>query len=782
MKKKLLIALLALTAALSCVFGISACNFGSSNNDETGADGHTHEYGEWTVLKEASCTEEGSRERTCTICEYVQNEVIPKLDHRFGEDNKCSVCGYELVFTTGLAYEKYDSSYMVIGIGTATDKDLVIPAYHAGKAVRKIADSAFKGKDDLTSVYIANGIREIGASAFEYCTGIKKVSLPESLSDTVYVAYEKTYNIGSRAFYGCQKLAEITMPSSGTLIAGNIFTSTAYYNDAKHWKNGVLYIGNHLIATNEKFTSKSYTVSEDTVSIADGAFSGKSTLTEFIIPKNNAFIKMGENALSGTSVKKATVPTSCLNYLPKSNMTDLTLNTIPYNNDLNYSFCKLERLTIPQINEKSCLGALFGTQQFNGSVATEQITYVSSGYYPTTRTTTYYIPSSLKSVTVTSGVIPTGAFSGCSNLSEIILGNEVTLIEDFTFYSCTGLTSIAIPDSVTAIYKYSLDNCSGLKNITIGNGVKGIDSYVFYSSNGCNSLESITVSDGNEKLSSQDGILYDKDKTKIKYIPKAIKGNITIPDGITDINDRSFKSYSGLTGLGVTANNENYSSQDGILYTKNKTEIICIPESLKGSITLANGLTSIKELAFYENSGITSVKIPGSVDRINSAAFACCSALTNVTIENGVTRIGSEAFGACKVLKSINIPDSVTSIGYEAFTNCDNLTSVTLGSGLTSINSGLFIECLSLNNIIIPESITTINNAAFAGCISLTNITIPLSVVMIDTDAFAVCSKLTDINFKGTKEQWNAIEKEPDWDDRTGDYTVHCTDGDIKKS
>lgn len=92
-----------------------------------------------------------------------------------------------------------------------------------------------------------------------------------------------------------------------------------------------------------------------------------------------------------------------------------------------------------------------------------------------------------------------------------------------------------------------------------------------------------------------------------------------------------------------------------------------------------------------------------------------------------------------------------------------------------------FQECLALASIIIPDGVKTLDDYCFTYCTSLKNITIPASIETIDEGAFSGCSALSSITFKGTKAQWNAIEKGTDWNEKTGNYTVHCTDGDIAK-
>lgn len=155
---------------------------------------------------------------------------------------------------------------------------------------------------------------------------------------------------------------------------------------------------------------------------------------------------------------------------------------------------------------------------------------------------------------------------------------------------------------------------------------------------------------------------------------------------------------------------------------------------------------------------LSSVVIPNNVTSIHNSAFYGCSKLTNVTIPNSVTSINNFAFYKCKGLTSIIIPNRVTSIGDAAFSGCEGLTSIT-----------------------IPDSMTSINMGVFYGCSGLTSVTIPDSVTKIDRGAFYGCSKLKNITFNGTKEQWTAISKEYRWNTRTGNYTIYCTDGKLKK-
>ena len=184
--------------------------------------------------------------------------------------------------------------------------------------------------------------------------------------------------------------------------------------------------------------------------------------------------------------------------------TGLTSVTIPDSvtsiGSFAFSGCSsLESITIPFVGAKAGVtssntyqypfGYIFGTSSYDGGVATTQY-YVNITSSMTSMTPeTYYIPSSLKSVTVTGGKILYDAFSDCTGLTSVTIGNSVTSIGGSAFRDCTGLTSVTIPDSVTSIGNSAFEGCTGLTSVTIGDRVTSIGKWAF---EGCTGLTSIT--------------------------------------------------------------------------------------------------------------------------------------------------------------------------------------------------------------------------------------------------------------------------------------------------
>ncbi len=269
------------------------------------------------------------------------------------------------------------------------------------------------------------------------------------------------------------------------------------------------------------------------------------------------------------------------------------------------------------------------------------------------------------------------------NIPSTLGGYPVTGISDSAFLNCRSLTNVKIPDSVVSIGKDAFGLCANLKSITIPDNVTkiGDDAFRF-----CDNLASVTI-----------------------------------PSSVTSIGHCAFVGCYSLTSVNVNSDNLYYSSENGILFNKNKTTLICYP----------NGKS---EKTYY---------VPSSVLTIEGCAFYACNSLTSIIIPSSVTNIGDWAFLNCDSLTSIEIPSGVTDIKVNTFYSCDSLTSVTICDGVKNIGFSAFYACHKLTSVTIPSSITDIGEYAFCYCENLTSLTIPSSVTYIGDAAFEGCSKLT---------------------------------------
>ena len=404
----------------------------------------------------------------------------------------------------------------------------------------------------------------------------------------------------------------------------------------------------------------------------------------------------------------------------------------------------------------------------------------------------FYKCISLTNITIPDSVtcIEYAAFHGCSSLSSITIPNSVTSIGIYAFVVCSSLTSITIPDGVTSIGYGAFSDCSSLKTISLSckSSLKKSDfgeqaDLVSYTNQ-----HTLTKTEAKAATCTENG---NKEYWTCEHCKKYFLSDDTNPETAkaVELSETVIPAlkHKNATTRGASEPTETepgysgdrycpdcdtvfekgytYWNEDNLTWTLDADGTLTIsgtgamkdydyynnpsPASQKKDsvkkVVIEDGVTSIRNSAFYDCNSLTSITIPNSVTSIGAYAFSNCYYLTNITIPNSVTSIENYAFRSCSSLTSITIPDSVTSIGELAFYSCDRLTSITISNSVTSIGERAFAYCSRLNSITIPDSVTSIGEAAFAGCSSLTSITIPDSVTSIGEYAFQSCSSLTSI-------------------------------------
>jgi len=315
--------------------------------------------------------------------------------------------------------------------------------------------------------------------------------------------------------------------------------------------------------------------------------------------------------------------------------TNMTRVTIPNSvtsigNYAFYNCAGLTSITIPNSVTSIGQGAFFGcsgltsiTMPFTGAAlngtSNTHFGYIFGATSSSGQNSS--IPASLKTVEITGNSITASAFSGCTGLTSVTIGNSVTEIGECAFYNCTGLTSVTIGNSVTKIGKGAFFNCTGLTgSLTIPNSVTTILDSAFA---GCTGLTSVTIPNSVNNMASTYGNSYYQGGAFANCTGLT---SVTFSNGLTFIG-----GFYGCTGL--------------------------------TSITIPNSVTRIDQYAFDGCTGLTSVTIPNSVTYIDSGAFSGCGLTGSLTIPNSVTFINRLAFAGCTGLTSVTIPNSVTSIG-----------------------------------------------------------------------------------------------------------------------
>ena len=396
--------------------------------------------------------------------------------------------------------------------------------------VRGIADVAFQGCTNLTSVAIGSNVASIGNAAFSGCNCLMSVTMGNS------VKY-----IGESAFSGCSSLGSVTIPDGVEDIGNSTFSGCSYLRSVT--------LGNRVKRIGESaFSGCSYlegvTIPDSVVDIGDSAFSGCSNLESMTIPDNVEAI--GKNAFSGcTSLTTLYVPASW-----HGRYTSQYLGV--------RDACRIVYRTV--VDEKEWLYGVEGGQSTviagpSGDIIVD-------------------IPSILGGCPVTA--IAQDAFKNCISLSMVTIPDSVASIGDSAFYGCSNLASLTIPDSVTNIGWSAFSGCSGLEMLYVPAAWRGSDrlddaqvpggcrivyghpEFVegvewFYSvDNGEATVTDVLATSG---VLSVPTVL---DGCPVTAIGKSTFGNawrltgVTLPDTVRRFEDYAFAGCSGLTSLSIS--------------------------------------------------------------------------------------------------------------------------------------------------------------------------------------------------------------------------------------
>ncbi len=218
-----------------------------------------------------------------------------------------------------------------------------------------------------------------------------------------------------------------------------------------------------------------------------------------------------------------------------------------------------------------------------------------------------------------------------SNWEYVVNGENVYIMKYTGTEEDVVVPAVIDGKKVVSIGEDTFTDCKTLNNITLSENIKNIESNsreAFPCFNGCDNLENIIVDENNSEFSSEDGVLYSKNKEVILLYPRGKNvAEFVIPEHVKYLGRKVFSKC----------------------------------ENLK-RVSIANGIKDLSERVFEGCSSLESVNIPESLESIGVGAFSGCESLKNIVIPNGTKSIGIYAFSNCKSLKEIAIPSAVESL------------------------------------------------------------------------------------------------------------------------
>lgn len=611
--------------------------------------------------------------------------------------------------------------------------------------------AAFALCRSLITLTLPDTVKDIKAHAFQNCTNLLSLNIPDSVT-----------HIGHAAFKQCYSLKSITIPDSVTSVGDDVL---CYYEYNLN--------GDRTECDNEQARLKLF---EDCV-----------TLESVTLPKNLTFYSSHYMFSECKRLSSVTISGET----PADGVVILPENTPEIGPYMFWGCSNLKNVTIPH-------GAT-------------RISFCA-----------FDRCSKLENVTILDGVTAIGmdAFRYCTKLKDITIPNSVTHISEFAFANCESLTNIIIPEGVESIGRRVFDDCKNLESITLPASLTTLGREIFYE---CEKLESVYITDldawcnifysGNAEDGGPFGItlpdLYLNGELVTHWdVPEnwtfvctALRGiksleSVTIPSGITFINDTAFRGCSNLTSVTFENTTNSWYGYDDVTNKTAKIDvtdaaqnatnlkstyksyqwyidwgevnatadnlvdvILSLPKGehtvkVSGPITadtlkLLNSDNSSSELSYLLQSDKKKINLDLSgttgLTEIPDYLFSHCEALKSIVIPDGVTSIGEYAFFRSYSLENVILPSSMKTIGSCAFKECTALKSITIPDSVTWFGNYVFYFCKDLESITIPDGVETIYEYTFYYCESLKSVTIPNSVTSIGDSAFSACHKLESL-------------------------------------
>ncbi len=508
------------------------------------------------------------------------------------------VAAYDSGVYNGLCYDVINNEVIISGYSQELAQDVIIPEEINGYAVSKIEYGAFDSAE-IKTIHIPETVKEIGVNnstdeviipSFYNCSELKKIVVdsnntnystdeygvlfnkdksvlyhyPAGSDESTYSVPECVSAIGNVAFEGANNLSEINIPDKVITIQNDSFKNTAYYNNPDNWIDGVLYIGNHLIAADDSI--EACIIKDDTLTIAPSAFAYNSNLEKVIFPESLLYV--GENAFLMTSIKEAILP----------NIKSISESTFGGCNRLE----KIEFESVEKIEQSAFAGcsALISVKipsvKEIGSMAFFYCESLNTIELPVTLkkiNTMAFANSALNSITIPDNVVSVGngAFMWCKNLTNVHIGNGIEIISSNMFAFCPLLKDVELSNSINYIDESAFAYCTSLNEINLSENINLIEKCAFFA---CDNLKNVYINNPDTTIKDyalgvvSDSFTDEQNEELIYILMSKLYGfpvETDLEEIINSCDDSIYSKYMTICGY-KNSTAELYANKNGIKF------------------------------------------------------------------------------------------------------------------------------------------------------------------------------------------------------------------------
>lgn len=355
----------------------------------------------------------------------------------------------------------------------------------------------------------------------------------------------------------------------------------------------------------------------------------------------------------------------------------------------------------------------------------------------------YDTPEYLKPRYTENDVIGEEMFYGLTSLVTLTLPNSATVLSAFAINKCDNIGELTLPLECIELNMDAIYNCKNLHTLTLGGKLQKFNSSAIKE---CDKLSAFVVDESNSTFKAIDGVLFSKDGTELIKYPRGLQNAAyIIPENVTRIGDNAFE------------------------------------ESQIESVTLPGTLQVIGRYSFSSSKNLSEIVMPNSVESLGTSAFSWCKKLKKVVLSDNIREIPNSSFIHCIALREFLFGKNVNKISDNAFEDCSSLQRYDVSAennwycsvdgvlfsknmhtlqscppafyslhyivpdGVTVIANNGFSDCVNVEKVTLPESVTRIGSSAFLGCKNMASIVMPNDMEEIGSMAFWNCSKLESL-------------------------------------